>query len=252
MEFSWFKKDSIRIGSIGSYNNHRHHYSYISGLRTNDLSKGKENTHKRLYSQIKNSKEKVKNKKIPKVKRNNIFKLKLNNINLIVNNNITIGRNINKNYAIRNNYINTQKNENDKKSNIFFNNVLIKTNKEKNNNRNELNKFIRKRNLKPLLGLKKINRAKRSSECISYFNTEQNYSIHNSIFFKNTHYQSMLSKKSLNLNIKRFYKTLKEREEDKEKNIQSNTFFGKKYSFSEIKKLKKSSIIISVKDNIIK
>ena len=254
IEFSWFKKDSITIGSIGSYNSynsHRHNQSQISGLRTDDLSIGKENTHKRLYSQIKNSKEKVKSKQIPKIKRNNIFKIKLKNINLIVNNKITIGGNIISNYSIENNYINTQTNENIKKNNIFFNNVLTKTNKEKNNDRNKLNDFIKKRNVKPFLGMKKINRAKRRSECISYFNTEPKYRIQNSIFLKNNHYHSLLSKKSLNLNIKRYYKTLKEREEVEEKNIDSNTFFGKKYGLSKIKKFKKSSLLISVLDNAI-
>jgi len=254
IEFSWFKKDSITIGSIGSYNSynsHRHNQSQISGLRTDDLSIGKENTHKRLYSQIKNSKEKVKSKQIPKIKRNNIFKIKLKNINLIVNNKITIGGNIISNYSIENNYISTQTNENIKKNNIFFNNVLTKTNKEKNNDRNKLNDFIKKRNVKPFLGMKKINRAKRRSECISYFNTEPKYRIQNSIFLKNNHYHSLLSKKSLNLNIKRYYKTLKEREEVEEKNIDSNTFFGKKYGLSKIKKFKKSSLLISVLDNAI-
>ena len=217
MEFSWIKKDNIRIGSLNSFNNHRH-YSQIIGLKTDSLSKGKENTHKRLYSLIKNSSEKIKSKLTPKIKKHNIFKLDLKNINLIVNNSISIDSNNNLNYSIGNNYINTPTSENIRNNNISSNNILIETNKEKNNNRNE---FIKTKNVKPS---KKIRL--RNSENNSYFNTEKNDITQNSPAYKNVNHQSLILKNFLNINKKRYYKTLQEREEIKRKKLKQVHFFA--------------------------
>ena len=212
MQFSWFKKDSIRIGIFNSFNNRRHH-SNISGLKASDLSKGKENIHKRLYGLIKNSGEKAKIKPISKTITDKVLKFGLKNINLFVDNSITIGENINNNYYIGNNYINTEKNENNIKKNISFNTESKEAKKEKTY---KIKKFENARNMKPLSASKTKNRTENNIENNICFTPKKMSRILNSIDINNINNSKSISNYSINESRKCRYKTLKEREEEKE------------------------------------
>ena len=204
-QFSWLKKDINRIGNSDSFNNRSH--QIISRLKTCDLSKGKENTHKRLYSKIKQSSKKPNNKTIPKIKKN---KIGLKNINFIVNNNISIGRSINNNYSIGNNYNISEKIENINSSLIT---ELKGLKKEKTYHIKKTNKMI---NVKTLSGFKKLNMTNKIQENNSLFASKKTSKISKPLDMKNINHSNIFLNSSLNLNRKLHYKTLKEREEEKE------------------------------------
>ena len=176
-------------------------------MKTYNLSKGKENTHKRLYSKIKQSSKKPNNKTIPKIKKN---KIGLKNINFIVNNNISIGRSINNNYTIGNNYNISEKIENINSSLIAELNGLKK---EKSDHIKKINKMI---NVKTLSGFQKLNMTKKIQENNSLFASKKTSKISKPMNMKNINHSNIFLNSSLNLNRKLHYKTLKEREEEKE------------------------------------
>ena len=213
-QFSWSKKENIRIGNLDSLNN-RSIRTNISGLKTKDLSKGKENTHKRLYSQIKLSSGKPSNKSVPKIQEKKNFKLGLKKINLIVNNNISIGGNINNtNDSVENNYIFSENKENNKKNNIYLN-PQLKITKKEGNYKSKIFKIIS--NVRPLSRLNSIDKTEKNSKKIS--------GIRNSIDLNNINYLNNTLDDSLKLNRKRYYKTLKEREQEKKKSETNKKIF---------------------------
>ena len=248
LQFSWLKKNSGKIGTVDRFSNSLIK-SQILGLRNYDLSKGKLNTHKRLYTQIKNSRENSKNKSNPKINKPKIFKLNLKNINLFVNNNISIDKSFKNNYTIENNYINTYKRNNNKKNNITINPESLKARTEQNIKRNKI-RIIK--NVKPLSGFKKINKVSKISENHNYSNHGKTFKFLRPITFKNYNYSSIISNCTLNLNKNCHYKTLKERESEEKKKIGSIRNISKKDSINSIEKFKYTSILISKKDNAFK
>ena len=223
-QFSWSKKENIRIGNLDSLNN-RSIRTNISGLKTKDLSKGKENTHKRLYSQIKLSSGKPSNKSVPKIQEKKNFKLGLKKINLIVNNNISIGGNINNtNDSVENNYIFTENKKNNKKNNIYLN-PQLKITKKEGNYKSKIFKIIS--NVRPLSRLNSIDKTEKNSKKISCDKSKKISGIRNSIDLNNINYLNNTLDDSLKSNKKRYYKTLKEREQEAKK-LETNKKIFKK------------------------
>ena len=136
-------------------------------------------------------------------------------INLIVNNNISIGGNINNtNDSVENNYIFFENKENNKKNNIYLN-PQLKTTKKEGNYKSKIFKIIS--NVRPLSRLNSIDKTEKNSKKISCDKSKKISGIRNSIDLNNINYLNNTLDDSLKLNRKRYYKTLKEREQEAKK-----------------------------------
>ena len=133
MNFSWLKNKDIKKGKIDCFI--PCYRGILSGMETDTSSKGKENTHKRLYKLVKDSIERAKSQESPKIRNNNFFKFDLKNINIILNNINSIGKNSNNKNAYKN-----KNNLNKKINNIFSNNRAVIKNTTKINSMNKIEK----------------------------------------------------------------------------------------------------------------
>ena len=118
LQFSWLSRNNNRITKIDDNNKNQH--SSISETENISSSRGKSNTHKRLYFLIKNSIERSKSPESPKIKTSNYLKLNLKNINIILNNINAISNKIYIKNSKKKINIKNKGNENNKKTNIPF------------------------------------------------------------------------------------------------------------------------------------
>ena len=214
-QFSWMKTDNKRISKIEYIKNA--HKPSLSRLENLSSSRGKENTHKRLYSLIKKSIDRANSQESSKIKNSNYIKLNMNNINIILNSVGEIDKKINK--------------KNSKKK------INIKNQENKNYNSFNINEFIHKKVGKT----HKINKRKKillpkppeayktiSQEILNMNNTENSINsltlkkFRNPIsddFLKKVHYSKNNIYSKINSKRQGYYKTLGEREKEKEEKM---------------------------------
>ena len=214
--FSWLKGDSKRINFEYIKNAHR---TTLSGLDNFSSNRGKENTHKRLYSLIKSSIERSKSQESPKRKNNNYIKLNMKNINIILNNIEAIDKKVNKKNSKKKINIKNKENENNKKNNNSFNiNEFLHKKVGKTSRMNKTKKILLLKHPATYKTISQeilnMNNAENSTNCLTLKKT-RNPMLDN--FFKKVHYSNNNTFSKINLKRKGYYKTLEEREKEKEK-----------------------------------
>ena len=120
------------------------------------------------------------------------------------------------NDSVENNYIFFENKENNKKNNIYLN-PQLKTTKKEGNYKSKIFKIIS--NVRPLSRLNSIDKTEKNSKKIN--------GIRNSIDLNNINHLNNTLDDSLKLNRKRYYKTLKEREQEAKK-LETNKKIFKK------------------------
>ena len=223
VKFSWIREKEMKLKLMSSSNRR---YILSSGNLYNIFSKQKNDAHKKLYKQIKDSINKSRSQEKHKInnKNNDFFKFDLKDANIILNNINKISNE--KNYKIKNEETNKniyQKTEVNKNNPFIINNTSKKKyvkkvyplNKEKREYSYSLkdkdtkyDKILKERGIKLNQIDKKIYHKKINTNMkelnpinINNFNLSLNFTINLDYF--------------LNTKAKRYYKTLKEREEDK-------------------------------------
>jgi len=216
MRFSWLKNKDMKKGKFDYFN--LGHHTLLSGMETDTSSKGKENTHRRLYKLVKDSIERAKSQDLPKIRNNNFFKFDLKNINIILNNINSIGKNINNKNSNKNRIIHNISEEINIKDNINFNKKFFEKRLKKDEKINKIDKLLhtnlpkRSRvilNDRFLLGAPSIN--------INNFGRDKRFNISSLSDFKKCSFLNNVPDISLNYDRKCYYKTLQERKEEKDK-----------------------------------
>ena len=227
LHFSWLKEQNIKIKKIEPCQNYISNKIKLSKEEENNSLKNRKNTHKRLYKQIKDSIDKAKSQEIPKINNNNFFKFDVNNINIILN---KIDRNNDNATCNSKNYmrvinLNNQKKEINKKYksppqpikvNEFFKKNMEKIPLPKNSN-NKIKK-INSTIIKNTIEKNRIN-----TDLNTPKNTINSYGGKKIIFFnfsgnKNSNNVRINTSFGSPLNLTKYgvYRTLKEREKEKE------------------------------------
>ena len=273
LQFSWLSRNNNRITKIDDNNKNQH--SSISETENISSSRGKSNTHKRLYFLIKNSIERSKSQESPKIKTSNYLKLNLKNINIILNNINAISNKISIKNSKKKINIKNKGNENNKKTNIPFINKFQNKKAEKSD---KITKY------RKILITKPIKENKKNSKGIINMNNTDNNIISNTIQkIRIPKLDDVLTKVDYSknkidgkINLKKgCYKTLEEREKEKENkkrmeiiknriknrnsnlkfkyNSENNTF-NNNHDFNQIitDKKKKININIPIKKFLIK
>ena len=273
LQFSWLSQNNNRITKIDDNNKNQH--SSISGTENISSSRGKSNTHKRLYFLIKNSIERSKSQESPKIKTSNYLKLNLKNINIILNNINAISNKISIKNSKKKINIKNKGNENNKKTNIPFINKFQNKKAEKSD---KITKY------RKILITKPIKESKKNSKGIINMNNTDNNIISSTIQkIRIPKLDDVLTKVDYSknkidgkINLKKgCYKTLEEREKEKENkkrmeiikdriknrnsnlkfkyNSENNTF-NNNHDFNQIitDKKKKININIPIKKFLIK
>ena len=214
LQFSWLSQNNNRITKIDDNNKNQH--SSISETENISSSRGKSNTHKRLYFLIKNSIERSKSQESPKIKTSNYLKLNLKNINIILNNINAISNKISIKNSKKKINIKNKGNENNKKTNIPFINKFQNKKAEKSD---KITKY------RKILITKPIKENKKNSKGIINMNNTDNNIISSTIqkiripklddVLTKVHYSKNKIDGKINLK-KGCYKTLEEREKEKE------------------------------------
>ena len=214
LQFSWLSRNNNRITKIDDNNKNQH--SSISETENISSSRGKSNTHKRLYFLIKNSIERSKSQESPKIKTSNYLKLNLKNINIILNNINAISNKISIKNSKKKINIKNKGNENNKKTNIPFINKFQNKKAEKSD---KITKY------RKILITKPIKENKKNSKGIINMNNTDNNIISSTIQkIRIPKLDDVLTKVDYSknkidgkINLKKgCYKTLEEREKEKE------------------------------------
>ena len=273
LQFSWLSRNNNRITKIDDNNKNQH--SSISETENISSSRGKSNTHKRLYFLIKNSIERSKSQESPKIKTSNYLKLNLKNINIILNNINAISNKISIKNSKKKINIKNKGNENNKKTNIPFINKFQNKKAEKSD---KITKY------RKILITKPVKENKKNSKGIINMNNTDNNIISSTIQkIRIPKLDDVLTKVDYSknkidgkINLKKgCYKTLEEREKEKENkkrmeiikdriknrnsnlkfkyNSENNTF-NNNHDFNQIitDKKKKININIPIKKFLIK
>ena len=273
LQFSWLSRNNNRITKIDDNNKNQH--SSISETENISSSRGKSNTHKRLYFLIKNSIERSKSQESPKIKTSNYLKLNLKNINIILNNINAISNKISIKNSKKKINIKNKGNENNKKTNIQFINKFQNKKAEKSD---KITKY------RKILITKPVKENKKNSKGIINMNNTDNNIISSTIQkIRIPKLDDVLTKVDYSknkidgkINLKKgCYKTLEEREKEKENkkrmeiikdriknrnsnlkfkyNSENNTF-NNNHDFNQIitDKKKKININIPIKKFLIK
>ena len=273
LQFSWLSRNYNRITKIDDNNKNQH--SSISEMENISSSRGKSNTHKRLYFLIKNSIERSKSQESPKIKTSNYLKLNLKNINIILNNINAISNKISIKNSKKKINIKNKGNENNKKTNIPFINKFQNKKAEKSD---KITKY------RKILITKPVKENKKNSKGIINMNNTDNNIISSTIQkIRIPKLDDVLTKVDYSknkidgkINLKKgCYKTLEEREKEKENkkrmeiikdriknrnsnlkfkyNSENNTF-NNNHDFNQIitDKKKKININIPIKKFLIK
>ena len=214
LQFSWLSQNNNRITKIDDNNKNQH--SSISETENISSSRGKSNTHKRLYFLIKNSIERSKSQESPKIKTSNYLKLNVKNINIILNNINAISNKISIKNSKKKINIKNKENENNKKTNIPFINKFQNKKAEKSD---KITKY------RKILITKPIKENKKNSKGIINMNNTDNNIISSTIQkIRIPKLDDVLTKVDYSknkidgkINLKKgCYKTLEEREKEKE------------------------------------
>ena len=214
LQFSWLSRNNNRITKIDDNNKNQH--SSISEMENISSSRGKSNTHKRLYFLIKNSIERSKSQESPKIKTSNYLKLNLKNINIILNNINAISNKISIKNSKKKINIKNKGNENNKKTNIPFINKFQNKKAEKSD---KITKY------RKILITKPVKENKKNSKGIINMNNTDNNIISSTIQkIRIPKLDDVLTKVDYSknkidgkINLKKgCYKTLEEREKEKE------------------------------------
>ena len=214
LQFSWLSRNNNRITKIDDNNKNQH--SSISETENISSSRGKSNTHKRLYFLIKNSIERSKSQESPKIKTSNYLKLNLKNINIILNNINAISNKISIKNSKKKINIKNKGNENNKKTNIPFINKFQNKKAEKSD---KITKY------RKILITKPVKENKKNSKGIINMNNTDNNIISSTIQkIRIPKLDDVLTKVDYSknkidgkINLKKgCYKTLEEREKEKE------------------------------------
>ena len=214
LQFSWLSRNNNRITKIDDNNKNQH--SSISETENISSSRGKSNTHKRLYFLIKNSIERSKSQESPKIKTSNYLKLNLKNINIILNNINAISNKISIKNSKKKINIKNKENENNKKTNVPFINKFQNKKAEKSD---KITKY------RKILITKPIKENKKNSKGIINMNNTDNNIISSTIQkIRIPKLDDVLTKVDYSknkidgkINLKKgCYKTLEEREKEKE------------------------------------
>ena len=214
LQFSWLSQNNNRITKIDDKNKNQH--SSISETENISSSRGKSNTHKRLYFLIKNSIERSKSQESPKIKTSNYLKLNLKNINIILNNINAISNKISIKNSKKKINIKNKGNENNKKTNIPFINKFQNKKAEKSD---KITKY------RKILITKPIKENKKNSKgIINMKNTDNNIISSTIQKIRIPKLDDVLTKVDYSknkidgkINLKKgCYKTLEEREKEKE------------------------------------
>ena len=214
LQFSWLSQNNNRITKIDDNNKNQH--SSISETENISSSRGKSNTHKRLYFLIKNSIERSKSQESPKIKTSNYLKLNLKNINIILNNINAISNKISIKNSKKKINIKNKGNENNKKTNIPFINKFQNKKAEKSD---KITKY------RKILITKPVKENKKNSKGIINMNNTDNNIISSTIQkIRIPKLDDVLTKVDYSknkidgkINLKKgCYKTLEEREKEKE------------------------------------
>ena len=241
--FSWLKENTKRIGKFNY--THKTQNSSLSGLENISSSRGKENTHRRLYFLIKNSIERSKSQESPQMKNKNYIKLNMKNINIILNNIESIDNKINKINSKKKINIKSKENKNNSKINNAYINEFIHKKVAKTSNINKHKKILL---IKPPERNKKI-----SKEIINKNNTDNNINSSslkkNKItilnnFSKEVRYSNNNIYSKIKSKRKGYYKTLEEREKEKEE------FKKEKMKMIKDRINKKSNLTVKSNNNI--
>ena len=214
LQFSWLSRNNNRITKIDDNNKNQH--SSISETENISSSRGKSNTHKRLYFLIKNSIERSKSQESPKIKTSNYLKLNLKNINIILNNINAISNKISIKNSKKKINIKNKGNENNKKTNISFINKFQNKKAEKSD---KITKY------RKIFITKPVKESKKNSKGIINMNNTDNNIISSTIQkIRIPKLDDVLTKVDYSknkidgkINLKKgCYKTLEEREKEKE------------------------------------
>ena len=214
LQFSWLSRINNRITKIDDKNKNQH--SSISETENISSSRGKSNTHKRLYFLIKNSIERSKSQESPKIKTSNYLKLNVKNINIILNNINAISNKISIKNSKKKINIKNKGNENNKKTNIPFINKFQNKKAEKSD---KITKY------RKILITKPVKENKKNSKGIINMNNTDNNIISSTIQkIRIPKLDDVLTKVDYSknkidgkINLKKgCYKTLEEREKEKE------------------------------------
>ena len=211
MNFSWLKNKNIKKGKIDYFI--PCHRAILSGMETDTSSKGKENTHKRLYKLVKDSIEKAKSQELPKIRNKNFFQFDLKNINIILNNINSIGKKSNNKNSNKNK--NSLNNEINKINNIFSNNLLVAKNMTKTNSINNIEKNFYTNPLKKHKMMIKNRILTDFSNTNINSHRDKRFKFSNLNDIKKSGFLNSIPNMSINSEKKCYYKPLREREKEK-------------------------------------